>query len=152
MSQAANGPHETDVDEPAGAGALAEALSAEHAAVYGYEFIGGAAEDEDRRERASTLALTHKALRDELRAALVERGVEPPPALSSYPLPSDLGDESIDAFAAGLEVTSTRAYLWLAASREIELRLTGARRLQEAVVRALEWGGEPDALPGFETG
>ena len=91
-------------------------------------------------------------MRDELHTALVERGAEPPPALSSYPLPSDLGDKSIDAFAVDLEGTSARAYLWLAASREPELRLTGARRLQEAAVRALEWGGEPDALPGFEAG
>ena len=160
MSQVAGGPHEAGPEgraedtepTPTGTDALAEALSAEHSAVYGYEFIGGAADDEGRRDRAISLVQEHKALRDELHTALVERGAEPPPALSSYPLPSDLGDKSIDAFAVDLEGTSARAYLWLAASREPELRLTGARRLQEAAVRALEWGGEPDALPGFEAG
>lgn len=156
MSQVPSRSDATNTESPGGspepAAALAEALSAEHAAVYGYEFIGGAAEDEERRERASTLAQEHKALRDELHTALVERGADPPPALSSYPLPSDLDGESIDAFAADLEGTSTRAYLWLTAAEETELRLTGARRLQEAAVRVLEWGGGPDALPGFEAG
>ena len=97
MSRVASGPREevpedrAEDTEPTGTDALAEALSAEHSAVYGYEFIGGAADDEGRRDRASSLVQEHKALRDELHTALVERGAEPPPALSSYPLPSDLG-------------------------------------------------------------
>lgn len=134
-----------------GAEALAEALRAEHSAVYGYEFIGGAAEEEGRRERASDLADEHKALRDDLHAAAVERGFEPPPARASYPLPDDRDSESIDAFAVELEETTANAYLWLTASDDTELRLTAARNLQDTTVRALEWGGELDALPGFDS-
>ncbi|MEE2038203.1 ferritin-like domain-containing protein [Nocardiopsis sp. CT-R113] len=131
--------------------ALAEALSAEHAAVYGYEFVGGAAGDEDRRERALDAAQRHKALRDTLRAAAVERGIDAPSALASYPLPEERGGGALDAFAIGVEETAARAYLWLAASADTGLRVTGARALQETTLRGLEWGGELDALPGFET-
>ncbi|MFD3686166.1 ferritin-like domain-containing protein [Nocardiopsis sp. NPDC058631] len=131
--------------------ALAEALSAEHAAVYGYEFVGGAAGDEDRRERALEAAQQHKALRDALRAAAVERGIEAPSAPASHPLPEERGGEALDAFAVGLEETAARAYLWLAASADTGLRLEGARALQETTLRGLEWGGELDALPGFES-
>ncbi|MBE3002080.1 DUF4439 domain-containing protein, partial [Nocardiopsis sp. HNM0947] len=40
---------------------------------------------------------------------------------------------------------------WLTAADDTDLRVTGARLLQQATVRALEWGGELDALPGYET-
>ncbi|GAB3749244.1 ferritin-like domain-containing protein [Nocardiopsis nanhaiensis] len=139
----------TEEDGDPTAAALAEALSAEHAAVYGFEFIGGAAEDEDRRDRASEAAYQHKALRDALHEAAVERDVDPPPALSSYPLPEGRSGEDMDSFAADLETTSVDAYLWLSASADTDLRTTAARSLQEATVRSLEWGAELDPLPGF---
>ncbi|GAA0987100.1 MULTISPECIES: ferritin-like domain-containing protein [Nocardiopsidaceae] len=134
-----------------GPDALAEALSAEHAAVYGYEFVGGAAGDRDRRERALEAAQQHKALRDALRAAAVERGFGAPSALATYPLPEGRDDDGFDAFAVGLEETAARAYLWLTASGDAGLRSRAARALQETTLRGLEWGGELDALPGFET-
>ncbi|WP_285733376.1 ferritin-like domain-containing protein [Nocardiopsis sp. ATB16-24] len=138
-------------EEPdVGQEALAEALRAEHAAVYGYEHIGGAAEDEDRRERARDTAYNHKALRDALHAAAVERGLRPPPALTSYPLSEGRDADSVDSYAVGLEEATARAYLWLTASRDTDLRVTGARALQEATVRALKWGAALDALPGFD--
>ncbi|RKS05177.1 uncharacterized protein DUF4439 [Nocardiopsis sp. Huas11] len=133
-----------------GPDALAEALRAEHAAVYGYEYLGGTADDQGRRERALAETAKHKALRDALHAAAVERGLDPPPALASYPLPEGHGDGDVDAFAVELEGTTARAYLWLTASEDAELRWTAARALQETTVRALTWGGELDALPGFE--
>jgi hypothetical protein len=114
-------------DPDVGPEALAEALRAEHAAVYGYEYVGGAAEDEDRRERAKDNAYQHKALRDALH-----------------------GGEAVDSYAVNLEETTVRAYMWLTASRDTDLRVTGARAMQEATVRALEWGGTLDVLPGFD--
>lgn len=132
------------------AAALAEALSAEHAAVYGFEFVGGAAGDETRRERASEAAYEHKALRDALHAAAVERGIDPPPASASYPLPEGRGGDDMDAFAVGLEETTMSACLWLSSSADTDLRITAARVLQEATVRSLVWGADLDALPGFE--
>ncbi len=134
------------------AAALAEALSAEHAAVYGYEFVGGAAGDRTRRERASASAYEHKALRDALHAASVERGVDPPAALASYPLPEGRDDGDMDDFAVRLEETTMSAYLWLSASADTDLRVTAARSLQEATVRSLEWGAELDPLPAFDRG
>ncbi|MBB6118632.1 ferritin-like domain-containing protein [Nocardiopsis algeriensis] len=136
----------------AGPQALAEALRAEHAAVYGYEFVGGAADGEGDRERARTTALDHKALRDELHALAVARGFDPPPAKNSYPLPRERDSGSLRAFAVGLEEAAARAYLWLAAAQDTELRVTGARNLQGATLRTLEWGGELDPLPGFDQG
>ncbi|MEV2277500.1 DUF4439 domain-containing protein [Nocardiopsis sp. NPDC049922] len=130
--------------------ALAEALAAEHAAVHGYEYLRGVAEGAPRRDAAGGYAHRHKALRDALHAAAVDRGVGPEPARASYPLPEERDQAGLDAFAAGLEETAARAYLWLAASDDAELRSTAARALQETTVRALAWGGELDALPGFE--
>ncbi|MBR8743812.1 ferritin-like domain-containing protein [Nocardiopsis sp. MG754419] len=129
--------------------ALAEALSAEHAAVYGFEFVGGAG-DEGRRERASSAALEHKALRDALREAALERDLEAPPAAASYPIPEGRSGEDMDAFAAGLEGATVEAYLWLTASPDTDLRITAARALQEATLRSLRWGAPLDVLPGFE--
>jgi hypothetical protein len=140
----------SDEGTDAGPDALAEALRAEHAAVYGYEYLGGAAGDQGRRERALEEAAKHKALRDALHAAAVERGFDPPPALASYPLPEGRGEEDVDAYAVDLESTTGRAYLWLTASEDAELRWTAGRALQETTVRALTWGGELDPLPGFE--
>lgn len=130
--------------------ALAEALRAEHAAVYGFEFVGGAAGDEGRRERASTAAVEHKALRDALRDAAVERDLEAPPALPAYPIPEGRDGDGMDTFAAGLEGATMEAYLWLTSSGDTDLRITAARALQEATLRSLDWGAEPDAFPGFE--
>lgn len=131
--------------------ALAEALAAEHAAVYGYEFAGGAGGDSDFRSRAQEEALVHKALRDELHALAVAAGVEPTPALASYPLPTERDGASLDAFLLGLEEAAARAYAWLSAARDTDLRTAGARNLQDAAVRVLERGGDPGALPGFDT-
>ncbi|CAL9552483.1 hypothetical protein SUDANB121_04483 [Nocardiopsis dassonvillei] len=143
----------SDADLPAvddGPRALAEALAAEHAAVYGYEFAGGAGGDLDYRSRAEEEALVHKALRDELHALSVAAGVDPTPALASYPLPAERDDASLDAFLLGLEETAARAYAWLSAARDTDLRTAGARNLQDAAVRVLERGGDPGALPGFD--
>ncbi|AFR06949.1 ferritin-like domain-containing protein [Nocardiopsis alba] len=154
MSDSPN-PEETGSPEPRegsdpSAEALAEAVSAEHAAVYGCEFVGGAAGDEGRRERASAFARQHKALRDTLRDAARERDWEAPPAKASYPLPEGRGDEEMDAFAAELERRTMEAHLWLSSSPDTDLRITAARALQEATARSLDWGAELDALPGFE--
>ncbi|MFL1382408.1 DUF4439 domain-containing protein, partial [Nocardiopsis protaetiae] len=115
--------------------ALALALAAEHAAVYGYEFAGGAGDDLDYRTRAKEAALVHKAQRDELHALSVAAGVEPTPALATYPLPGERDNASLDAFLLGLEEAAARAYAWLSAARGTDLRTAGARGLQEAAVR-----------------
>ncbi|WP_306367191.1 DUF4439 domain-containing protein [Nocardiopsis sp. CC223A] len=130
--------------------ALAEALAAEHAAVYGYEFAGGAGGDLDFRSRANETALVHKALRDELHALSVASGVDPAPARATYPLPTARDDAALDAFLLGLEEVAARAYAWLSAARDTDLRTAGARGLQDAAVRVVERGGEPVALPGFD--
>lgn len=138
-----------DAGSDSTAEALAEALRAEHAAVYGFEFIGGAAGDEGRRERASAAAHQHKALRDMLREAAVERDLEAPPAFASYPIPEGREGAGMDTFAAGLEGATMEAYLWLSSSPDTGLRVTATRALQEATVRSLRWGADLDALPGF---
>ncbi|WP_017608711.1 ferritin-like domain-containing protein [Nocardiopsis xinjiangensis] len=132
--------------------ALAEALRAENAAVYAYEFVGGSAGDEDRRSHGLALASEHKVTRAELREAMLDREGSPPAVEPTYPLPSGRDGETLDDFAVGVENTCARAALWLTAADDTDLRTTGARLLQEATVRALEWGGELDSLPGFEGG
>lgn len=135
-----------------GVAALAEALRAEHAAVYAYEFVGGSADDEDRRSRGLALASEHKATRAELREAILDREGSPPAVEPTYPLPSGRDGQTLDDFAVGVESTCAQAALWLTAADDTDLRTTGARLLQETTLRALELGGELDALPGFEDG
>lgn len=150
MSEAPSGSEEP---EAAGDGmsALAEALRAENAAVYAYEFVAGAAGDEGRSEHGLALASEHKVARTELRQAILDREGSPPAVEPTYPLPSGRDGDTLDDFAVGVENTCAHAALWLTAADDTDLRVTGARLLQQATVRALEWGGELDALPGYET-
>lgn len=150
MSEAPSGSEEPDAPGD-GMSALAEALRAENAAVYAYEFVAGASGDGNRSEHGLALASEHKVTRTELRQAILDRKGSPPAVEPTYPLPSGRDGETIDDFAVGVENTCAHAALWLTAADDTDLRLTGARLLQQATVRALEWGAELDTLPGFET-
>ncbi|MFC3999428.1 ferritin-like domain-containing protein [Nocardiopsis sediminis] len=130
--------------------ALQEALRAEHAAVYGYGYIGAHSTGAGR-ERSYTSLDAHRAQRDTLRDELVERNATPVAGASAYELP-DRDDAELTAFAAQLEEQAEQTYLQLAASADPWLRDLAARSLQEAVVRRLTWGGSVTAFPGFPDG
>lgn len=132
--------------------ALQKALRAEHAAVYGYGFIGARSEDGER-DRAARHLDAHRALRDTVRAELVGLDAVPAPAEAAYTLPESDGREELAEFARRMEGTSAQAYLEVAGAAESgPLRGFAAESLQGATVRALEWGGGLDTFPAYATG
>ncbi|MDA8371728.1 MAG: ferritin-like domain-containing protein [Nocardiopsaceae bacterium] len=146
MSPTPKDPEEfTDVD------ALQDALRAEHAAVYGYAYIGAHSED-GRRERCYGHLDAHRVQRDALRAELVDREATPVAGESAYELPESTEDDELAAFATRLEEQTAQSYLQLAAAEDAPLRDLAARSLQAATVRGLVWGAEPAPFPGFPDG
>ncbi|CAM3677610.1 ferritin-like domain-containing protein [Nocardiopsis rhodophaea] len=129
-------------------GALRVALRAEHAAVYGYAYIGAHCAG-GRRERSYEHLDAHRAQRDTLSTLLAEREAEPDPSESAYGLPDSTDDADLDTYAARLEEQTAQGYLELAAASDSVLRDLAARSLQSATVRALEWGGKLTPFPGF---
>ncbi|RNL82697.1 ferritin-like domain-containing protein [Halostreptopolyspora alba] len=138
-------------DEPSDAEALQNALRAEHAAVYGYGFIGAHCEGEDR-ERSRECLDAHRTKRDALRSALVRLNVSPAASKAAYALPDSTDRDTLGTFAAELEERTTHGYLRLAAASDTSLRDLAARALQEATIRGLRWGAELVDLPGFPDG
>jgi hypothetical protein len=130
---------------------LQEALRAEHAAVYGYGYVG-ARSSGGRRDRCYAYLDDHRTQRDTLRTELVARDTTPDSGRAAYALPEDDGDAALDAYAAGLERVTAQAYLQVAASTDPVLRDLAARALQSATVRGLVWGAEPEPFPGFAAG
>jgi hypothetical protein len=136
------------------AGVLADALAAEHAAIYAYGPIGvrldGAEAGAAREAEAA-----HRVRRDALVLALAARDARAPVAEPSYRLPFPLADAD-DARQLAVLVEERVAALWRAVLPEV----TGDERgqaldaLVDAAVRATGWrlaaGVEPAtvAFPG----
>lgn len=144
------GPTPTDAASVA-AEALRDALHAEHAAVYGYGFAA-ARSTAEQRDLCLAYLDEHRDRRDTLRAALVARGVTPPPGEHAYALPEDTGEESLAAFAVGLEESTAQAYLELAAVADVELRELAGRALRATTLRTLALDAPLDVFPGFPGG
>lgn len=138
-------------DDLSDADALQNVLRAEHAAVYGYGFIGAHREDE-ARERSHDYLDAHRTKRDTLHSALVRLNVSPAASKAAYALPDSTDRDTLDEFAARLEERTARGYLRLAAASDTALRDLAARALQEATIRGLRWGTELVDLPGFPDG
>ena len=128
--------------------ALPGALSAEHAAVYGYGVAGARLEGDDR-ETARLVMNAHRTRRDELAAHVSARGARPVAAAAAYRLPVRVSSAQTAArLAAALEDRVLAAYLGLAGADEPELRRYAAVAMQEAAGRAVAWrrtaGDPPD--------
>ncbi|TQN32451.1 uncharacterized protein DUF4439 [Haloactinospora alba] len=131
--------------------ALQAALAAEHAAVYGYGYIG-AHSTEGQRERSRRCLDEHRRQRDVLREKLRQRDVTPTEAEDAYQLPDDTGEDALASFARELEGTAAQNYLQLASVDEPQLRELAAHALQSTTVRGLPWGAELPTFPGFPDG
>lgn len=128
---------------------LQQALSAEHAAVYGYGVVGARLSGK-RRRWAREAWNAHRAARDRLRAELRAAGASPTPAAPDYLLPSRVTDtDSAVRLALRLEERVTAAYAELVASADGQLRRTAAQEMQENARRAARWRGEPVPFPGL---
>jgi Domain of unknown function (DUF4439) len=129
--------------------ALQGALTAEHAAVYGYGVAGamlGGAEQADAR----TDWTAHQVARDTLIAMLTGLSATPVAASPAYELPFAVtGAKSAERLATTLENGVTRAYLGLVAVSNPTLRSFAAQSMQTAANRALAWSGTTVAFPGM---
>ncbi|MEU9335402.1 ferritin-like domain-containing protein [Streptomyces sp. NPDC048290] len=129
--------------------ALQAALSAEHAAVYGYGVVG-ARIDAARRTEARAAYDAHRARRDALAREVHDRGGKPVAAAAGYALPFTVPDSPAALrLAAELEDRVAGVYSDLVRAAEGGLRATAAEGLREAAVRAVSWRGGSVAFPGL---
>ncbi|WP_030246017.1 ferritin-like domain-containing protein, partial [Streptomyces sp. NRRL S-350] len=130
--------------------ALQNALSAEHAAIYGYGIVGAHLPDDQQRADARTAHAAHQARRDAWQRLLTSLGVTPAPAAGGYQLPFPVASPA-DAgkLAAHLETGLTTVYADLVAAVAAPHRLTAATALRECAVRARRWGAADTPFPGI---
>jgi hypothetical protein len=129
--------------------ALQAALTAEHAAVYGYG-VAGANLNGSARGTATADWRAHQDLRDALEAMLRARGAQPAAAAAAYELPIPVRTaRQATALAALLEDRVTTAYLGLVALNSPSLREFGAKQVRAAALRAAAWRGSTVAFPGL---
>ncbi len=134
---------------PATIKALQAALTAEHAAIYGYGVAGAHLTGARQKAAASDWAV-HEAARDTLAAMITALGAQPVAAATAYRLPFPVrGEQAAITLAAYLEDRVTTAYLGLVALSETRLRAFGARAAQSAALRATSWRGRTLAFPGL---
>jgi hypothetical protein len=128
--------------------ALQAAAAGEHAAVWA---SGRAAGELGGRGRGEALVEldAHRVARDELRAVIVALGAEPVEAAPAYlePFPVD-SPRTARALMAQVNSALAATYADLAAASEPAARREAARSSVAAAVRAIEWGGDPQAFPG----
>jgi hypothetical protein len=126
---------------------LADALAAEHAAIFAYGVIGAHLEDD--RSAAREAERAHRRRRDELVLLL---GDQAPAAEPSYQLPFPVANQA-DAVRLAILVEERVAAIWRgllpgSASDERERALDA---LTDAAIRATGWRGtagvEPAAVP-----
>ncbi|MEU6452498.1 ferritin-like domain-containing protein [Streptomyces sp. NPDC048232] len=129
--------------------ALQAALSAEHAAVYGYGVVGGRI-GEERRGEARTAYDAHRARRDALVRDVRGLGGRPVAASAGYALPFSVPDAAAAVRLAGeLEERLAGVYSDLVRAAEGDRRAAAAGALREAAVRAARWRGGSVAFPGL---
>ncbi|MEU8796963.1 DUF4439 domain-containing protein [Spirillospora sp. NPDC048819] len=140
------------VRSKSGAEALRTALSAEHAAVYGYGVLGSHLRG-SLRQTAKAVWDAHRAQRDELISILAG---EPVAAAAAYALPVRVATaRSAAQLAAALEDDLVPAYVGLAGVSSPDLRAFAADSAQRAAARSAAWRSKagaappPDAFPGL---
>jgi hypothetical protein len=129
--------------------ALQGALSAEHAAVYGYGVVGARLPDDQQRADARTAYAAHEARRDSLHRELAGAGATPGAAAAGYQLPFPVGDAAGAAKLAGhIETRLTDVYANLVAALPAQQRTAAANALRGSALQARRWGAAPAAFPG----
>ena len=138
-----------DAGSSAAVTALQRALTAEHAAVYGYGVIGAHLTGADQAA-ASRDWLAHQVARDDLESTLRSLGARPVAAAPAYRLPAVLrtAHDAI-ALAVAVEDKTATAYLGLVAASAPVIRHFGARQLRATALRAAFWRGTTVAFPGL---
>ncbi|MFE4361627.1 ferritin-like domain-containing protein [Kitasatospora sp. NPDC056800] len=143
---------ERAADANAAVPALQAALSAEHAAVYGYGVVGAHLPDDPQRTAARTTHAAHQAQRDAWQRLLTSVTAAPTPAAAGYQLPFPVTSPTDAAkLAVHLETRLTTTYADLLLTLPTPYRPFAATALREATLRAHTWGAPTPALPGIPT-
>jgi hypothetical protein len=130
---------------------LADALAAEHAAIFAYGVIGGRLDGEDVRA-ARDAEESHRSRRDTLLLRLAERGATAPAAAPSYDLPFPVTDAD-SARRLAILVEERVGAIWRAVLPEAtrDDRREALDALVEAAIRATRWrlaaGMSPATVP-----
>ncbi len=141
----------TKQSQPADIAALQAALTAEHAAVYGYGVVGAQMQGNDQDIAMSYWTL-HQDARDALTAMIAKLGATPIAASAAYDLPFAVGNAAAARrLAMYIEDGVTRAYLGIVAVSDAGLRTFGALAMQETANRATAWSGQTTAFPGMSS-
>jgi hypothetical protein len=130
---------------------LAEALKAEHAAVFGYGPIGARLEGADRQFATQTEA-SHRDRRDALLVRLSQKGAPAPAADPTYALPFPVTDQATALqLAIALEEAASRVWRSVLPSTVAEERKLALDALTDCAVRATRFrrlgGVSPVTVP-----
>jgi hypothetical protein len=129
--------------------ALQTALTAEHAAIYGYGIVGAYLAG-SMQATATNDWVAHQVARDRLEAVLRSLGAQPTAAAVAYQLPVPVRNASAAvALAVVLEDRIATAYLGLVALSNVSIRDFGAMQVQASAMRAAAWRGGTVAFPGM---
>jgi hypothetical protein len=131
--------------------ALATALAAEHAAVFGYGVVG-ARLDAANQGGAREAEAIHRSRRDDLVIRIAAAGASPPASSSAYALPFPVTDQgSALRLAVALEDGTAKAWRRIIVDTAGDERKLAVEALMDCAVRATRWrlaaGITPSTLP-----
>jgi hypothetical protein len=132
-----------------GTDALQSALAGEYAAVYGYE-VAAAKSSGNLRPRLIRALDVHRAARDALRARIAAQGATPVAAEPAYVVPDLTSQARTRAFATAIEQRLGVTYAQLILDASADTRTTGLEGLRASTVRAADWSGIVQDLPGIQ--
>jgi len=127
--------------------ALAEALAAEHAAIFGYGAVG-ARLDKAGQEAARQAETAHRNRRDALVVRIAAASATPPPAAPAYQLPFPVTNRaSALRLAIALEEGAAQAWRRALPVTSGDDRRLGIEALMDCAVRATRWRRAAGVLP-----
>lgn len=125
--------------------ALAHAIAGEEAAIYAYGLAGARLASTDRDRALGGLA-AHRARLLQLRELAGTSAL--PGAPGGYDVTPPADEPQARALLADVESRLAATYADLAAATSGDERVNAALAACECEVRAIGWGGEPEAFPG----
>jgi hypothetical protein len=120
--------------------ALADAIAAEHATIYGYGLVSAHSTPE-LNDLVSSSLTEHRARRDAAIATLAARSVSPPVAAVGYQLPMTVANAK-DAAALAVRMETDDAVAWRAVLEQAKTaqdRSFAVTALNQCAVRAAGW-------------
>jgi hypothetical protein len=128
--------------------ALADAIAAEHATIYGYGFVSAHITAE-LNELVSSSLNEHRERREAAIAMLAARSITPPIAAVGYQLPIPVNNET-DAANLAVRMEDDDAAAWRAVIEQAKTaddRAFAIKQLTECAVRAARWRRVLQAWP-----